>query len=89
MHIARLVAVEGLVCNHWLLGFEGVEVARALAAQTAAVQARKCDMGANKLARDRQQVIQGQQQSTSVVEHHGLSRRREHGLQVMGRVRAV
>ena len=40
-------------------------------------------------ARDRQQVIQGQQQGTPEVEHHGLLRRREHGLQVMGRMRAV
>ena len=39
VHIARLVALEGLVCYRRLLGFEGVEVARAMAAQTA-VQAR-------------------------------------------------
>ena len=46
-------------------------------------------MGANELSGDRQQVIQGQQQGAPQVNHYGLLRWREHGLQAMGRVRAV
>ena len=46
-------------------------------------------MVADELARDRQQVIEGQQQGTPQVNYHGLLRRREHGLQMMGSVRAV
>ena len=46
-------------------------------------------MGADELARDSQQAIKGQQQGTSQVDHHSLLRRLEHGLQTMGRLRAV
>ena len=46
-------------------------------------------MGANELARDCQQVIQGQQQGAPQVNHHDLLRRCEHGLQAMGRVGTV
>ena len=46
-------------------------------------------MEADELARDSQQVIQGQQQGTPQVDDHDLLRRREHGLQMMGSVRAV
>ena len=88
MQVAWLVALEGLVGYHRLLGLEGVEIARSMAAQ-APVQARARDVRANELARDGQQVIQGQQQGAPQVHHHDLLRRREHGLQVMGCVRAV
>ena len=88
VHIAWLVALEGLVGYRRLLGFEGVEVARPMTAQ-APVQARARDMGADELPCDGQQVIQGQQQGTPQMNHHSLLRRREHGLQVMGCVRAV
>lgn len=45
-------------------------------------------MGADELARDSQQAIKWQQQGTSQVDHHSLLRRREHGLQKMGRLRS-
>ena len=88
VHIARLVALERLVHRLWLLGLEGVEIARSMAAQ-APIQTRARDMGTNELSGDRQQVIQGQQQGAPQVNHYGLLRWREHGLQAVGRVRAV
>lgn len=59
-----------------------------MAAQ-ASIQAQARDTGTDELARNRRQVIQGQQQGASQLHHHGLLRRREHSLQAVRRVRAV
>lgn len=57
MHVAWLVALEGLVGYRRLLGLEGVEVARSMAAQ-APVQPGARDMGTDELPCHGQQVIQ-------------------------------
>ena len=46
-------------------------------------------MGTDELPCHGQQVIQRQQQGTPQVNHHGFLCWREHGLQVVGNVRAV
>ena len=59
-----------------------------MAAQ-APVQSGARDMRTDELPCHGQQVIQRQQQGTPQVNHHCFLRWREHGLQVVGSVRAV
>ena len=59
-----------------------------MAAQ-APVQPGARDMTTDELPCNGQQVIQRQQQGTPQVNHHCFLRWREHGLQVVGSVRAV
>ena len=88
VYIAGLVALEGLVGLSSRTGLEVVQVASPMSAQ-APVQARARDIRAQELPRDGKQVIQRKQQGAPQINHHGLLRGREHGLQVMGRMRAV
>ena len=55
----RLVAFEGFVGQRGFFGLEGVG-ANAVATQ-ATSKTRACGLGANKLARDGQQIIKGRQ----------------------------
>ena len=84
----RLVALEGLVRLLWGGGFEGIQVAHAVAAQ-APVQPRARDIRAQEFARDGQQIIEGQQQCAAQMDDNNLLRRTELGLQAVRRVRAV
>lgn len=88
MHKARLVALEGLVRFLGPLGLEGVQVAHAVTAQ-AAIEPRARDLWAEKLACDRQQVIQGKQQQAAQLHRDSLLCGRQRRLQAMRRVRAV
>ena len=83
VHIAWLVALEGLVSERRLLGLEGIEVAHPMTAQTP-IQPRARDMRADEFSRDSQQVIQGQQQGAPQLNHNSLLGWGEHALQAMG-----
>lgn len=83
VHIAWLAALEGLVGHHRLLGLEGGEVARVMAAQ-APIRARARNIGTDEFPCHGQQVIQRPHQGTPQVNHHSFSCWREHRLQVIG-----
>lgn len=85
---AGLVAFEGLVGRSRRLGFERLQIAHTVATQ-ASVQARARGAGADELAGDRKQIVQGQQQHLSEFDHDPFLRRRERGLKPMRRVRRI
>lgn len=64
----RLVAFENFVRLRGLFGLERIEVTNAVAAQ-ATVKTRARGLRANELTRNSQQVIQGQQQHLSKIDH--------------------
>ena len=76
----RLVAFEGFVGLRGLFGLERVEVAHAVAAKTP-IKARACGLRAKEFSRDGQQVVQGQQQHFSELDHNLFLRGCERGLQ--------
>ena len=82
------MALERLVwlCGH--LGPQGIEIAHTMAAQ-AAIQARAGHIRVEKFARDRQQIIQRQQQRPAQLDRHGFLCPGQRRCQLMGRVRAV
>jgi len=88
VQVARLVALEALMGLTGRGGFEGIQVAHAMAAQTA-VKARAAGFGADELARDGKQVVQRQQQGASQLHDHMLLGGREGGLKMVCGVRAV
>ena len=66
---ARLVAFEGFVRLAGFFRLERIEVTHAMAAKTP-VKTRACGLLANELTRNSQQVIQGQQQHLSKLDHN-------------------
>jgi len=84
----RLVAFESFVRLSGFFGLERIEVANAVATQ-ATIKTRACGLGAQKLAGDGQQIIQGQQQHLSEFDHDLFLRGCERGLQPLRGVRCV
>jgi hypothetical protein len=71
MEKTRLIGLERLVRLCGRFGPQGIEIAHAMAAQ-AAIQTRARNIGVEKLARHRQQVIQRQQQHPAQLDHNGF-----------------
>jgi len=93
MHKAGLIVLEGLHggLGPFLLGHQSREVGDPMAAQ-AAVQAGARDLGRDEFPRDRDPVVQGQQQDAAQGDDHRLLGRGQGGVQAvraMGAVRPV
>ena len=88
VHEARLIVFEGLARYRLTLKrriefeLQGTQIAHPIAVQ-AAPQCRARDVGAEKFARDDQQVVQGQQQQATQLHHDGLPSRREVGVELV------
>ena len=94
MNEAGLVVFEALECGLGIagslagLGSQGVEVAQAVAAQTA-IKPRAADRWVDELAHHHQQVIQRDQREAADLGHDSLLARAGRGGQLMRAVRAV